>query len=303
MSPTRIGLWLPPRTDLNKPISPENPAHIDARISAGFPEYLRAQGYMVYDNLDYRDAVIHGDRVWLGDFCLSDLDHFVWMGMIDRGPESYHLEVLRVLEMHVQVHNSWSFFHVATDKFSAFSYLHRHGLPVSDLYLLNPRNYGHMEALFEEGTWLLKPRRSHFGKGIVKVEDFDHFRDIIEYNLREHYYLERFHPNDMSQWTGLTVINGEVIYGFRKDPSLMGEWKVYDKNNVGGKVSHVVPDAEQITIAKKIAEVMQGNYFGLDLIKTADGYRVVDINNSPGIYHDFIESLNIPFTERFFSML
>jgi glutathione synthase/RimK-type ligase-like ATP-grasp enzyme len=48
---------------------------------------------------------------------------------------------------------------------------------------------------------------------------------------------------------------------------------------------------------------MGGTCFGLDFIKTASGYIVVDINNSPGIYYDFIEDLKIPIAELFFKMV
>lgn len=45
---------------------------------------------------------------------------------------------------------------------------------------------------------------------------------------------------------------------------------------------------------------MGGTCYGLDFIKTSEGYKVVDINCSPGIYYNFIQDLNIQIAEIFF---
>ncbi len=299
----KVGLWIPARHDLTTSITMENPAHIDARLYARFLEYLDGKNVEYFENLDFRKALIHNNKVFIGDFCLSDLDHFVWIGMVDRSIDSYHLEVLRVLEMSVNVHHSYSFFSMATDKFTSFSYLHNHDIPVSELHLVSLDALESMKPLFEKNSYLLKPRRSSFGIGIIKLKNYEQFRDIAEYHKKSNYYLEKFYENDLSEWTGVTVVNGTVLYGFRKKSSKISGWKVYDKDSIGGETIYVKPNAEIEAISLKIGEVVGATVFGLDFIKTAEGYKVVDINCSPGIYYDFIEDLNIPIAELFFKML
>lgn len=303
MKKLKIGLWLPPRHDLKVSISMDNPAHIDARIYDSFLQYLSDQGHEYHENLDFRKAYIKNHRVFLDGFCLSDLDHFVWMGMLDRSYTSYHLEILRVLELTTKVHNSFSFFGLATDKYSTFSILHKYGLPMPELYLLNLSNLEVLKPAFETNTFLLKPRRSSFGIGIVKLDSYEQFRDVAAYHQQNHYYLEKFYKNDLSEWTGITVINGKVVYGFRKQSSKISGWKVYDEDSLGGEVNYVEPSAEITAISKKIGKLLGANYYGLDFIKTAEGYKVVDINCSPGIYWDFIQALKIPIADYFFEML
>ncbi|MGH1335888.1 MAG: ATP-grasp domain-containing protein [Aureispira sp.] len=281
----------------------KNPAHIDARIYKLFLEYLDNQELEYFENLDFRKAILKNHKVYIGDFCLSDLDHFVWIGMLDRSVDSYHLEVLRVLEMSVKVSHSYSFYNLATDKFSAFSTLYSHGIPLPELYLVSPNNLEELKPLFDENEYLLKPRRSSFGQGIVRLSSFEQFRDTAEYHHQKHYYLEKFYENDLQEWTGVTVINGTVIYGFRKKSNKISGWKVYDKDSLGGQTIYVKPNAEIEAIAIKIGETLGGTCFGLDFIKTSEGYKVVDINCSPGIYYDFIKELNIPIAEIFFKML
>jgi glutathione synthase/RimK-type ligase-like ATP-grasp enzyme len=300
----KIGLWLPPRKDISQSITLENPAHIDVRIYELFLEYLETQKHIEYiENLDFRNAILKNNQVFIGDFCLSELDHFVWMGMTDRTYDSYHLEVLRVLSLSVKVHNSYDFFNLATDKFSAFSVLHQYGLPLPELYLVNNQNLHLLKPKFENASYLLKPRRSSFGIGIVKIDSYEQFRDIAEYYHQKHFYLERFYENDLTQWTGVTAFNGHVLYGYRKQSSKISGWKVYDKDSVGGEADIVIPNEEIKAMTQKVGKVLQGNYFGLDFIKTNSGYKIVDINCSPGIYWRFVQTLKIPVAKYFFEML
>lgn len=299
----KIGLWIPQRQDLSKSMTVDDPAHIDSRIYKLFLDFLDERKVDYVEGLDFRQAIISNHRVFIDHLCLSHLDHFVWMGVVDRSYDSYHLEVLKTLGYSTNVHNSYSFFNLATDKFSTFSFLHQYDIPVSELYLVNSENLNALKPLFEDSSFLLKPRRSSFGIGIVKLDSYEQFRDIAEYHQQSHYYLEKFYPNDLTEWTGVTVFNGVVLYGFRKQSSKLSGWKIYDKDKVGGAVDYIKPNAEIEAIALEIGKRMGANHFGLDFIKTESGYKVVDINCCPGIYYDFIEELNIPIAEYFFKML
>lgn len=296
----KVGLWIPPRVDLAQKVDVDNPANIDVRLYQQFIDYLEAADVEYFNDLDFRKAIIKNNEVFIGSFCMSNLDYFVWMGDIDRSLDSYDLEVLRILEMNVKVYNSFSFYNEATDKFSAFSILHQHKIPVSELYLVNQHNVGLLEPLFEQHSFLLKPRRSSWGLGIVKMDSFEQLRDVLHYSQKNNYYLEKFYPNDLCDWLGITVINGTVLYGFRKEGSKISGWKVYDKEKTGGEAVYVKPSKEVEEIALKIGKILNANFFGLDLIKTFEGYKVVDINCHPGIYYDLIEELNLSLAELFF---
>ena len=223
--------------------------------------------------------------------------------MLDRSRDSYHLEVLRALELSVNVCHSHSFYSLATDKFLAFSSLYAYGIPLPELFLVSPDNLAQLKPLFDKASYLLKPRRSAFGQGIIRLDSYEQFRDTAEYLRQKHYYLEKFYENDLQEWIGVTVFNGRVLYGFRKESSKISGWKVYDQDSLGGATVYVPPPPEVESIALKIGEILGGNFFGLDFIRTAEGYKVVDINCSPGIYYDFLQDLNIPVAELFFKML
>ena len=303
MNGQKIGLWIPPRESLASPITADSPAVVVSPICQLIHENLRDLGIECYDNLDIRKAILKNNKVYVDGFCMSDLDHFIWMGYIDRAIDSYPAEVLRVLEFNVKVYNSNSFYSVATDKFTAFSLLHQHGIPVSEIYLVNQDNAESLRPLFEESSFLLKPRRAGFGLGIIKVDRFSQFLDILDYHPKRSYYLEKFYPNDIEDWIGVTVMNGRALYGFRKKSEKVSGWKVFDRSKVGGKVNYVELSPEIEDMALRIGEILGGSFYGLDFIKTDEGYKVVDINCFPGIYHDFITELDLPIADIFLGML
>lgn len=298
-----LGLWLPRRASLDDPMDPDHPAIIDTRICDYLYQYLDESGITYIDNLDFRKAIIKNNEVILGDVCLTDLDQFVWMGYLDRTMESYDLEVLGVMEREVKVHNSRTFYSVATDKFSALNKLYHHGIPTSEHFLVNLNNVDYLKPLFEHSSFLLKPRRSSFGLGIIKIDRFSQLRDIMEFHPKKSYHLEKFYPNDMEAWTGVTVINGVPLYGYRKKMEKISDWKVYDRGKSGGKINYVELSPELKKISAIVGEILEGNIYGLDFIKTEEGYKIVDVNCHPGIYYEFIKELNIPIAEIFFKML
>ncbi len=90
---------------------------------------------------------------------------------------------------------------------------------------------------------------------------------------------------------------------FGKKIEKISGWKVYDRNKTGGKIDYVPLTPEIESVALKIGEILGANFYGLDFIKTAEGYKVVDINCHPGIYFDLIQELELPIAELFFKML
>lgn len=300
------GLWLPPRTNLNQSISIGNPGIIDQRIYNDLLKYLSVQKIEFSQELDFRNAYIKNGYVYIGDICLSKFDIFIWFGVINRNPGSHDLETLRTLSLTTKIANSYEYMTLGSDKFRAFSLLHHHQIPVSDFLFVNQRNIHEVDLSHLGSSVLLKPRRGGFGIGIIKIDSPSQLRDIVDYlsnQKDESFYIEKYYENDMSQWIGLTVINGNILYGYRKKADKIADWKIYDRNQIGGGVDLVIPNDEQIKIAESVYKILKANFFGLDIIKSKDGYKVVDINYLPGLYYDFIQELKIDFPKIFFRML
>ena len=82
---------------------------------------------------------------------------------------------------------------------------------------------------------------------------FSRLRDLLEFmeeeegiNLDKGMLLEKYYENHPQDWVSTTIINGEIMYGYRKRLSRFADLgdsfksgsfqKVYDSNEVGGEV-------------------------------------------------------------------
>lgn len=250
-------------------------------------------------NIDFRDAYIVKGKVYVGQTCLSDLGAYFWYCEADRMPGSYHLQILKTLATQIPVYpDPWKW-EIAVDKYTAHVCVHQAGVPVPDYLLFDAGQLDQMEPILEEwGAAMLKPRRGAWGKGVHLVENYTALRDLVGYIMSvtgaspdNGFLLERYCNNDMNKWVSVTVIGGEVMYGYRKRSSKVvpigdGKFKVLDVNEKGGEVDYVDPSPEQREIALKAAKALDCPIIGFDMIWTEEGPVVVDENTSPGNYPD-----------------
>lgn len=215
---------------------------------------------------------------------LGKVDLFYWHAL---GMEKYQTE-LEALSQKITVLKSPTSFRTVADKFLSHSALRVHGLPVADFALLNYNDLVEMQNIIKKWhTVLIKPRLGNFGRGIIKVSDFETLRDIAGYLKMEHgqnnIFIERFYDNDASKWISTTVIGEKVAYGYRKKRSKFAGWKVYDIKAKGGDAYYADPSPVK-QFAEKAAGILDRSIVGFDFIKTKDGYKIVDENNFPGFY-------------------
>lgn len=235
-------------------------------------------------NVDFSNIEIKNDNFTIGDLNLAKLDLFFWFapGM------KKNLPVLMALNNYTKVIKSPTSFLITGDKFLSHSLLKSAGLPVADFSLISCDDLDSIKKILSEWkTIILKPRRGSFGRGIIKIENFETLRDIagilkIEHKQKE-IFVERFYENSPSEWTSTTIINGKVAYGYRKKLEKFADWKVYDPRAIGGDAFWVDPEPVK-ELAEKAAAVLDKSIIGFDFIKTQEGYKIVDENNFPGFY-------------------
>jgi len=235
-------------------------------------------------NVDFKKIKLIGHNFFCNGINLRNTDLFFWYAP---GMKKY-LNELKALSKTVKVIKSPKSFIVAADKLLAHSLLKRGGLPVAEFALVAYDNLAGMQKLIKKWkTILVKPQRGSFGRGIIKISDFETFRDIAGYLKMEHkqnqIFVERFYENDTSKWISTTIINGEVAYGYRKKKEKFAGWKVYDIKAKGGDAYYVDP-APVKKLAEKAAKILDKSIVGFDFIKTKWGYKLVDENNFPGFY-------------------
>jgi glutathione synthase/RimK-type ligase-like ATP-grasp enzyme len=196
---------------------------------------------------------------------------------------------------------------IIRDKFLAHSYLRKCGLPTPEFALIDFADFDSMKKILKDWkTVLVKPRKGSFGRGIVRVSDFETLRDLAGIikakNNQRKIFIEKFYPNDTREWISTTVINKQVIYGYRKKEDKFAEWKVYDPEAEGGEAYYVDPSQVKL-MAERAAFYLKAGIAGFDFIKTEKGYILVDENNFPGMYDDAFEAVKKSPSLLFFNLI
>jgi ribosomal protein S6--L-glutamate ligase len=235
-------------------------------------------------NVNFKNIRVKRGRFLCGGIDLGKIGLFFWYAP---GMRKFSNE-LESLSKEIKVLKNPKVFFIVADKFLAHSALKKKGLPVSEFALLKYNDLASMKRLIKKWkTVLIKPTRGSFGRGIIRVSDFETLRDIAGYLKMEHkqeqIFVEKFYENDLGKWISTTVIGGKVVYGYRKKKEKFAGWKVYDIKAKGGDAYYVDP-APVRNLAEKAAKVLDESIVGFDFIKTKEGYKIVDENNFPGFY-------------------
>lgn len=255
------------------------------------------EGVEFFHDLNLEQTFIQDGRVHHGDLCLNDLDLYVWYAQIDRTPGSYHREALWAISLDTRVVVDPASFAVGVDKYRAHLTLGRAGARVPESVLLHPRNLGAAEAVLRAwGRALLKPRYGFYGQGVLLVDDFATLRDAVGYLTAtvpcvpdETLLLERFYENDPADWTAVTVVGGEVMYGYRKRAARWatmrgGATKVYDPVGAGGEVELCAVSPAHEELALRAQKALGAEIVGFDMILHEGEPIIVDENTTPGLY-------------------
>ncbi|MEV0375641.1 hypothetical protein AB0I10_38850, partial [Streptomyces sp. NPDC050636] len=137
---------------------------------------------------------------------------------------------------------------------------------------------------------------------MLLVEDFATLRDVAGYlaaaapgSADETLLLKRFYDNDLADWMSVTMVGGEVMYGYRKRPSRWatmrgGAAKVYDAAGVGGEVDLCDVPTAHAELASHAQKAMGAQIIGFDMILHQGMPIIVDENTFPGFYPELFRA-------------
>ncbi|WP_410667477.1 RimK family alpha-L-glutamate ligase [Amycolatopsis sp. cmx-4-68] len=139
------------------------------------------------------------------------------------------------------------------------------------------------DAAAEWGRIVLKPTFTWGGKDVERVFDVDRDAPVVERLLAGYEvlacqpYIE--HPGGDIR---VTVVGDEVPLTFRRVPSGGENWKA--NVALGADAEVIQPPPELAEMALEAARLCRITMAGLDFLDTADGYRILEINDVPGWY-------------------
>jgi glutathione synthase/RimK-type ligase-like ATP-grasp enzyme len=240
-------------------------------------------------NVNLENASIIDGKVLCDDVNISDSDLFFWYA---KGMKKYE-DILFAISLHAKVIKNPKSLAVVGDKFKAHTLLSAAGFDVSQNALVRYDDFEMMKTILDDwGTVLIKPRSGSYGRGIIKTNDFEILRDvagILELQTKNKYiFVEKFYPHTMSDWMSVVVVNFKAIYGYRKKENKFANWKVYDLHKEGGNA--VEADISEVqNMAEKAAQVIEEQVICFDILKTKQGYKIIDENNFPGLYEEILK--------------
>lgn len=307
MARKTIGLWLPTRTSLS-PISVEAPGMWIEELKIDFVTRLERRGcFEIVDDLDFRRAHIRNGRVFLGDLDFSRLDLFFWFGEIDRGRDSFHIDLLEAIGERTIVINGAAPLRTALDKLQTQLALVHQGLPVPDFMAVSRANVAQIQERIGTKPYILKPRLGTFGIGITQVSSFDQLVDILDYSESEAHFLEECIDCAPEDFIGINLIGGQIVSCYGKEPAKFRGWKVFDRNRCGGGLVSKAPLPEQARLALEVSRVIPLDMMGIDMVRSRNTNTsyVIDVNSFPGLYpalnkacgHDIVQ-LFVELVER-----
>jgi len=297
-----VGVHIPPPPPQGQPASIHSPGIGCLTVTAQkalMDQIQQLDRVTLYTDVNFRASFILNGKVYVDSICLNDLDILFWYCEVDRSVGSYDLEVLHTLASDLKVVINPRGFEVGLDKYASHLALKRAGVSVADTILVDYNNLRYLKDLLDEwGYAVLKPRRGGYGKGVTLLGSFAALRDTIEYIYStargtpdKAYLIERFYPNSSDDWISTTIINGELVYGYRKRDNRFVEFgngfvKVYDALEIGGEVdSCEVPPSYRVE-ALKAYEAIGAEVIGFDMITHCSQPIIVDESTFPGYYDD-----------------
>jgi len=315
----KIGFYIP------KPVSKGQSASIHFGGIGRLPENTQkklvnliknTKNLEVFSDLNFRESFIREGRVYIKDFCLNDLDIFFWYCEVDRSVGSYDIEALKTLAHDTKVVINPTGFEIGLDKYTAHLAIKKAGGSVAETVLFDYKNLHYIEEIFKEwGSAILKPRRGGFGKGVTLIDSFDTLRDIVDYiksttksTPDKAYMLERYYKNGFKNWASTTIINGEVMYAYKKRKTKLVNLrknvkKVYDADEIGGEVDNYEISKICKDEVLRAYRAIGAEIIGFDIIFNRNKPIIIDENTFPGYYEEIFKEVGRDPAEEFYKLI
>ncbi len=196
---------------------------------------------------------------------------------------AYSIAVVRHFElMKVPVVNRAAAIEQAKNKLACLQALAMKGVPVPDTLMSRyPRDLDKMMKLVGGPPLILKLLRGTQGTGVIFAESKASVESMLEtiWSLGEDILIQRFISEAKGKDIRALVIDGEVRSAMRRIGA-KGEFR----SNIhrGGTGEPVKLASEFRRVAVKAARVAGLDLAGVDILESADGPIVIEVNASPG---------------------
>ncbi len=209
------------------------------------------------------------------------------------------LAVLREWENRsIPVLNSSQSIAIANDQLATLQHLQQAGLPIPQTsFCSQPSTEETFDSILGEGeAKVIKLLDSSQGRGVTLAQDSTTARSLLTTlaSLRSSGLTQKYYGESEGCDYRLIVLHGEVVAAISRR-SKEGEFRA--NLHQGATAEPYEPSERQKELAIKAAEALGLDFAGVDLLPTAKGDLVLEVNASPGLQgaeggeHGFISRL------------
>ena len=203
----------------------------------------------------------------------------------------YGMAVVRQFEaMGTFCLNSSASIGTSRDKLAAHQALAINRIPMPDTAFANsPRDTENIIDLTAGAPLVVKLLESSQGKGVILAETRKAASSVISafQKLNAPFIVQNFVKDSNGSDLRLFVIGGKVIASMMRSAS---DDDFRSNLHVGGKASKVKITQDERKIAKQATKAMGLNIAGVDILRSSEGPKVLEVNSSPGLQG--IETIN-----------
>ncbi len=175
------------------------------------------------------------------------------------------------------------------DKLRSLQILSSHKVPMPTTAFANsPLSTNHMIKMVGGAPLVIKLLEGTQGKGVVLAETNKAAESVINAfkSLQANILVQEFIKEADGKDIRCFVVDGKVVGSIQRSAAA-GEFRA--NLHLGGTASHVKITADERKIAVNAAKAMGLSVAGVDIIRSKEGPKVLEINSSPGL--EGIESI------------
>lgn len=171
----------------------------------------------------------------------------------------------------------------ARDKFKCMQHLASAGIAVPKTMLANLHDFPEqtLEEQFEQPL-IVKMKESTHGLGVILSENYKNAQAILEafHRLGQETLLQEFIKEASGSDIRAFVVDGEIVGAMRRQAA---EGDFRSNLHRGGRSYLETLSDEEEAIALKATEVLGLSVAGVDILRSASGPMILEVNASPGL--------------------
>ena len=169
------------------------------------------------------------------------------------------------------------------DKLYAHQILAREGIDMpTTAFASSPKDTDHLINLMGTPPTILKLLESTQGKGVVLAETKKAAQSVISAfrNLKADFLVQEFVKEAAGEDVRCLVVGGKVVAAMKRTAA-PGEFR--SNLHQGGTAQAEKISKDEREVALQAAKALGLGFAGVDLLRSADGPKVLEVNSSPGL--------------------